>query len=391
MVDLPQRSLGSGLPDRNAASVNPNFPFSGLNPQQLLTPNVSVPLVKNNHNNTREMSSNSFCDKPKEPSGDDLGAPLDLCIKKPSSSRHDNPIASSSLIPPGARLEDLTRRLSQGSDESLNSYPKKRGRKPKSLLLSGLSSTSSGSNSNLMNPSNASIPSVNDLNRPRKRGRPPLMSPPPNIEMQSSSTAQNRLIANKHSNMNSSPSSNSVDPLAFMSNPALLANFLAQQQQLASQGWPGILGQINPMFMPNAIKDLFTHQLSGLQGQQPQSKASSSLPSTPQASFGSSRQQQMLQQQHLLTTVSQSPATNDSDSGGDDSVDDFKPGTNEEDIRVPIRFGWRRFTIISKVSSSGVKGDVIYSSPEGKKLRTLNEIHKVSQFFFKCVTCSSLI
>lgn len=342
MVDLHQRS-GVSPQDRPAA-VMPNFPFVGLNPQQLLAHNL---LLKSN---SREI--NSFCDKPKEPSGDDLGAPLDLCMKKSSRNDHasSSTSASPSMVAPGVRLEDLSRRLSQCSDESLNSLPKKRGRKPKSLLV-GVPSTSS--------TNQPSIPSVND--RPRKRGRPPLMSPPPNIEM---SSPANRMATNS--------ANNPVDPLALMSNPAVLANLIAQQQQLAQQ-WPGILGGINPLLMPNAIRDLFTHQLSGIQAQQPQQSKPSS--STPPSAAGSSRQQQMLQQPQRPL---QSPVTNDTDSGEEDSTDDFKPGTNEEDIRIPMRFGWRRYTIISKMSSSGVRGDVVYISPEGKKLRTLNDVHKVS-------------
>ncbi len=52
----------------------------------------------------------------------------------------------------------------------------------------------------------------------------------------------------------------------------------------------------------------------------------------------------------------------------------------EEKIRLPLKFGWRRETIIKEVHKNGIKGDVIYYSPCSKKLRTFQEIERVRRF-----------
>ena len=52
----------------------------------------------------------------------------------------------------------------------------------------------------------------------------------------------------------------------------------------------------------------------------------------------------------------------------------------EEKIRLPLKFGWRRETIIKEVHKNGIKGDVIYYSPCSKKLRTFQEIERVRPF-----------
>lgn len=53
----------------------------------------------------------------------------------------------------------------------------------------------------------------------------------------------------------------------------------------------------------------------------------------------------------------------------------------EAKIKVPLRYGWRRETIIKEVHRNGIKGDVIYYSPCSKKLRTFQEIERVNYSF----------
>lgn len=43
---------------------------------------------------------------------------------------------------------------------------------------------------------------------------------------------------------------------------------------------------------------------------------------------------------------------------------------------------WRRHTIIRRISTSGVKGDILYFSPDGKKLKNIQEIIRVSSCTF---------
>ena len=53
--------------------------------------------------------------------------------------------------------------------------------------------------------------------------------------------------------------------------------------------------------------------------------------------------------------------------------------TIEAKIKIPIKHGWRRETIVKEIHKNGIKGDVIYYSPCNKKLRSFQEIERVSQ------------
>ena len=45
---------------------------------------------------------------------------------------------------------------------------------------------------------------------------------------------------------------------------------------------------------------------------------------------------------------------------------------------INFHSSWRRETIVKEVYKNGIKGDVIYYSPCSKKLRTFQEIERVS-------------
>ncbi|XP_075748284.1 bromodomain adjacent to zinc finger domain protein 2B isoform X4 [Rhipicephalus microplus] len=53
--------------------------------------------------------------------------------------------------------------------------------------------------------------------------------------------------------------------------------------------------------------------------------------------------------------------------------------TNEREARIPLKRGWQRQTIINSYGKSGVKGEVIYIAPCGKKLRSYPEVLKYLQ------------
>ena len=52
----------------------------------------------------------------------------------------------------------------------------------------------------------------------------------------------------------------------------------------------------------------------------------------------------------------------------------------EEKLKLPLRFNFKRETIVKELTNNGVKGDVIYYSPCAKKLRNFQEIDRV--YFF---------
>ncbi|GAB6019345.1 Bromodomain adjacent to zinc finger domain protein 2B [Chamberlinius hualienensis] len=48
--------------------------------------------------------------------------------------------------------------------------------------------------------------------------------------------------------------------------------------------------------------------------------------------------------------------------------------SDERELRIPLEYGWRRLTKIRAYSYSGVRGEVIYYGPCGKKLKTYPEV-----------------
>lgn len=49
---------------------------------------------------------------------------------------------------------------------------------------------------------------------------------------------------------------------------------------------------------------------------------------------------------------------------------------DERELRIPLEYGWRRQTKIRALSMCGVRGDVLYFAPCGKKMRTYPEVQR---------------
>lgn len=82
---------------------------------------------------------------------------------------------------------------------------------------------------------------------------------------------------------------------------------------------------------------------------------------------------------HFVQNRLQKPSDSDSDDDQEDpSRADLKAGLNAEDIRQPLKLGWKRHTIVKKIGSSGVRGEVLYFSPEGRRVRSHNDVSRVS-------------
>ena len=47
---------------------------------------------------------------------------------------------------------------------------------------------------------------------------------------------------------------------------------------------------------------------------------------------------------------------------------------------MPLSQGWRRETLVREYSKSGVRGDVVYYAPCGKKFKQYPDITRVSNF-----------
>lgn len=278
-----------------------------LNPARFSQPQFGLPplpLVKPTDSN---CDTNSVA----ESSNDEGNAPLDLCIKRSDVRSSDNADSRRSSVDSG-------------------DAPKKRGRKPKSLLATTATSSSNNatvtSNHQIL-PLSAATQEV----RPKKRGRPPLLSPPPNI------SAPNPV----------------EEGLALMNR--LFSQTLGQSTQL-QPGWPTFSSSGQIIFPGGAKSNGSALESIG-----------DRLPSNSNAA---------LIRQHK-------PSESDSDEDQEDpSKADLRSGLNDEDIRQPLRLGWKRHTIVKKIGSSGVRGEVLYFSPEAKRLRGHNDVSRVCYFSY---------
>ena len=51
------------------------------------------------------------------------------------------------------------------------------------------------------------------------------------------------------------------------------------------------------------------------------------------------------------------------------------------ELRLPMKYGWKRETLVREYSKSGVRGDVVYYAPCGKKFKQYPDIVRVRQNF----------
>ena len=57
----------------------------------------------------------------------------------------------------------------------------------------------------------------------------------------------------------------------------------------------------------------------------------------------------------------------------------FKYATVEtEELRLPLNMGWKREITVREYSKSGIRGDVLYYAPCGKKFKQYPDIMRVS-------------
>ena len=54
-----------------------------------------------------------------------------------------------------------------------------------------------------------------------------------------------------------------------------------------------------------------------------------------------------------------------------------------EELRLPLRDGWKREITVREYSKSGIRGDVLYYAPCGKKFKQYPDIMRVSIYMTK--------
>jgi hypothetical protein len=73
---------------------------------------------------------------------------------------------------------------------------------------------------------------------------------------------------------------------------------------------------------------------------------------------------------------SKKPMQQANDTGSANNTNEEMRKIDENKIKFPLKLKWRRETIVKEIHKNGIRGDVIYYSPCGKKLRTFQEIER---------------
>jgi hypothetical protein len=172
MIGNAKRQAIKGLLDINQQSRGFNSTLSS----QLET-KQALPLVRSKPsdevNENCDKDSKSITNTMSNNDEDDSIMPLNLCVKKSRNDSNDSNV-NNKIFPKSSsthvnNVNNISTTINT-PQYNLLSQSRKRGRKPKSLLAT---------TSNLIVPSNV-LPIVNNFidNKPRKRGRPPTLSPP---------------------------------------------------------------------------------------------------------------------------------------------------------------------------------------------------------------------
>lgn len=144
---------------------------------------------------------------------------------------------------------------------------------------------------------------------------------------------------------NATNSSSSMDIFSQLSNMLLAPSHLTNQQQ------PAPYSHVNLNNNSSQLKSV---------------KRESSPPQQPTKSSYQDQQQK--------TKIKQEP-------NGNATFIDTNENNNmveivEAKIKLPLKHGWKRETIVKEIHKNGIRGDVIYYSPCSKKLRTFQEIER---------------
>jgi hypothetical protein len=172
MIGNAKRQAIKGLLDVSQQSRG----FNSTTLSSQLETKQALPLVRSKPsdevNENCDKDSKSITNTMSNNDEDDSIMPLNLCVKKSRNDSEENSNVNK-IFPKSSSAHVNNNNISTTINTpqyNLLSQSRKRGRKPKSLLAT---------TSNLIVPSNV-LPIVNSFidNKPRKRGRPPTLSPP---------------------------------------------------------------------------------------------------------------------------------------------------------------------------------------------------------------------
>ncbi|RWS11594.1 bromodomain adjacent to zinc finger domain protein 2B-like isoform X13 [Dinothrombium tinctorium] len=291
-------------------------------------------------------------------SKNDLDVPLNLCTKKSSTTDHEKGTDSYSRCSSDSKNVDVTpahSTITSSNSVTLGALPephqktntssadsRKRGRRQKSILTSA------------NNLPIIVVPAVDD-GKPKKRGRPPILSPPP--------------INSKLSELTATSSSDTLGNSHRLATLSAL-HLGSTNSHLLQPGWPTFTSS-GVVIFPSTNENKVESKRSGKNNQQVE------YSDVPSAGSG--------EESKRGDTDSEEDNDEDSDSDsqqsngkldGDENKKAARLLPDEKEIRLPLQFGWRRQTLIRCITASGIRGDVVYFTPCGKKLKSYPEVVK---------------
>ncbi|RWS29696.1 bromodomain adjacent to zinc finger domain protein 2B-like isoform X6 [Leptotrombidium deliense] len=240
------------------------------------------------------------------------------------------------------RIDLMNRTNSNSFTLSDGNHSRRRGRRPKSIL------TSANSLPIIV------VPAIDD-GKPKKRGRPPILSPPLN----NSKTNDLSTIAIPETAHNSNRLGGSA------------LNLGSTNSHLLQPGWP--------TFTPSGVI-VFPSATNENKLDNNANNSDQCQPDYRQISFHSAGSGE-----ESKRGDTESEEENDEESDSDsqrsnrcEEEDNRRFNSSklldENEIRRPLQHGWRRQTLIRCFTSAGLRGDVSYITPCGKKLKSYPEI-----------------
>ena len=336
--------------------------------------------------------------------------PLDLCVNKAGAKPTSNDLAAiANQIRQNQLLNSLTNNTGAGDlmsqqldNEQLEALLKQKqrgGRKPKSstqtseqsLITPSPSSANSSfnqqkqsaststANFDLLNNSARDSPvhagsSLIDKQQPKKRGRPPAATatgPQSMNNQQQQQNNQNNLtqilgLIQSNPELLRSPAGKTVVM-------QVLASLSQQQQQNRNNNGAGPQDLLFAQLQANITNQMKAMQAQSAVGNRQMAGIANS--SSAKASKMSTSKV-VVEEMKRGDPLDSEESDIDSESSNNRDQITFTKNYDERSLRVPLACGWRRQTLIRTISKSGVRGEVFYISPCGKKFKNFSEVDK---------------
>ncbi|CAL1274251.1 unnamed protein product [Larinioides sclopetarius] len=352
------------------------------------SPAHSSPLMPVPSKTMSPETKSSICD-PAADEEQNLSFPLDLCMKKQEPTFEVTTSMTSSYIPTPTTTVAKKKTFqvagsnasgaNNNSNNKLSAVPKKRGRKPKAVPIPG-------------NPPAAHSEKVRQIKRNSIKDISSLLMPP-KMDILPGHTANASLL--KSSNPGSCPKVHAPNTLGSPNDimPHSRKNFTLDCLLSETNGnlhFP----ENEPTMFPTSsvgVNKIFKHKERQRNNnkvkkfeekiKEPESplRPETSSPSDSDPDDDNSDSDDTEHSHPESITDSTSPSGHKRKHSFDEDSEDYRNKKkrvvpDEREVQIPLEHGWRRETRIRCFSRSGVRGEVAYYTPCGKKLRSYPEV-----------------